>query len=327
MRLGICLAALIAVVGMRPRAADDPLLLLTSIELPRVEGRIDHLAFDRRTQRLFVAALGNNTVEVLNTTDATHVTTLSGFAEPQGLAVAPDERIVTVANRRNGQVQLISTDDYKRGPVLQPGGNADNVRYDAGAHRFFVGYGAGAIGAIDPVDGKLLGQAMVPGHPESFQLEPTDSRLFVNVPTANVVAVIDRVAVKPLTTFPVSAARACFPMALDAENHRLFIGCRQPAKVLVLDSVDGRVVTGFDIVGDTDDLFYDAARRRLYVSGGEGFLDVFEEHTPSSFTRLAHVATAPGARTGLFVADQSRFYLAVPHRDAQRAEVRVYSVR
>jgi len=322
----LCFAIAIAVWTVAPRAVEAPLTLVQSIELPGVDGRIDHLAFDRSTQRLFVAALGNNTVEVLDTKAGAHLTSLTGFAEPQGIAVVPDARVVAVANRRSGQVQFVDADQFGRGPVLHPGDNADNVRYDASANRLYVGFGSGVLGAIDPGDGTLLGQVALPGHPESFQLERAGPRIFVNVPTASQLAVVDRAAMKVVAAWPVSAASACFPMALDETNHRLFIGCRRPAMVLVLDSNNGRQVGSFEIVGDTDDLFYDPARKRLYVSGGEGFVDVIEEQTPNGFTRIVHLATTAGARTSLFVSDQNRFYLAVPHRDSQRAEVRAYDI-
>ena len=315
-----------AVWSAMPTAADAPLTLVKSIELPHVEGRIDHLAFDGPTQRLFVAALGNNSVEVVDTKAGTHLASLPNFAEPQGIAVVPEGRTVAVANRRSGQVQLLNADGYKRGPVLQPGDNADNVRYDASANRLYIGFGSGAIGAVDPSNGMLLAQARLPGHPESFQLEHSGSRIFVNVPTASQVAVIDRVPMRVVATWPVNAAGACFPMALDETNHRVFIGCRKPATVLVLDTNNGSKVASFEIVGDTDDLFYDPVRKRLYVSGGDGFIDVVEEQAPNTFTRIAHLATAAGARTALFASEQNRFYLAVPHRNDQRAEVRVYDI-
>jgi len=222
--------------------------------------------------------------------------------------------------------QLLNADGYKRGPVLQPGDNADNVRYDASANRLYIGFGSGAIGAVDPSNSMLLAQARLPGHPESFQLEHSGSRIFVNVPTASQVAVIDRVPMRVVATWPVNAAGACFPMALDETNHRVFIGCRKPATVLVLDTNNGSKVASFEIVGDTDDLFYDPVRKRLYVSGGDGFIDVVEEQAPNTFTRIAHLATAAGARTALFASERNRFYLAVPHRNDQRAEVRVYDI-
>jgi DNA-binding beta-propeller fold protein YncE len=128
-------------------------------------------------------------------------------------------------------------------------------------------------------------------------------------------------------TWPVTTARANYPMALDEANHRVFIGCRRPAKVLVFDTGSGRETASFEIVGDTDDLFYDAARKRLYVSGGDGFIDVVQDQGGNRFSRIAHFPTAAGARTSLFVADRNRFYLAVPHRGSQRAEIRVYDAQ
>jgi len=195
------------------------------------------------------------------------------------------------------------------------------------AKRLFVGFGGGALASISPADGKVLGEAKLAGHPESFQLERSGSRLFVNVPTADQIAVLDRVAMKVIATWPVVGAKSNFPMALDEANHRVFVGCRRPAKVLVYDTTTGKESGSFDIVGDTDDLFYDAARKRLYVSGGQGYLDVFQEQGTSGFTRLARIATAAGARTSLFVPEQARLYLAVPHRGNQKAEIRIYEAR
>jgi YVTN family beta-propeller protein len=323
-----CVAIALTGVSLIPtRAAVSPFAFVSAIELPRVEGRIDHLAFDDAANRLYVAALGNNTVEVLDTATLRHLSSVSGFAEPQGIAVLTDRRRVAVANRKSGRIQFLNAENQQLGPSLHPGDDADNVRYDATAHRVYVGYGEGAIAVIDPDTPRLLGQTALGGHPESLQLERTGARIFVNVPTVNQVAVIDRTSMTVVATWPVTAATANFPMALDETNHRLFIGCRRPAVVLVLDTTTGRQLTSFDVVGDTDDLFYDAARKRLYVSGGDGFLDAIAEQAPNSFVRVEHLPTAAGARTSLFTPDQSRVYVAVPHRDRQRAEIRVYDVR
>jgi DNA-binding beta-propeller fold protein YncE len=132
---------------------------------------------------------------------------------------------------------------------------------------------------------------------------------------------------KVTATWPVVGATSNFPMALDEDNHRLFIGCRSPAKVLVSDTTSGKVLSAFDIVGDTDDLFYDARRKRVYVTGGDGYLDVFQDQGANRFARIDHLATAAGARTSLFVAELDRLYVAVPHRGQQTAEIRVYDVR
>lgn len=323
MRLVLAVATIL-LVSFQASSGQTPLTLVGAIDLPGVEGRIDHLAVDTAAQRLYVAALGNNTVEVLDIKTATHVKSLPGFREPQGIAAVPDAKLVAVANGQGEGVQFVDGSDYRPTKAVRLGDDSDNVRYDPAAKRLFVGFGGGALAAISPADGKVLGEAKLAGHPESFQLERSGSRIFVNVPTADQIAVIDRTAMKVIATWPVVGAKSNFPMALDEANHRVFIGCRRPAKVLVYDTTSGKEIGSFDIVGDTDDLFYDAARKRLYVSGGEGYIDVFQQENATPFTRAAHMATAAGARTSLFVPELNRLYLAVPHRGAQKAEIRVY---
>jgi DNA-binding beta-propeller fold protein YncE len=315
---------IVAVLAIAVPDGEEPLRYVGSIELPHVEGRIDHLAFDAVRQRLFVAGLGNNTVEVLDVNSREHLRSLPGFREPQGIAVATDANVIGVANGEGEGIQLLDAEDFHRVRSVVLGDDSDNARYDSDARLLYVGYGSGAVAVVRPDDGKVVGTVKLDGHPESFQLEKASSRLYVNVPTADQIAVIDRNAMKVVTTWPVRAAKANFPMALDEANHRLFIGCRRPAKVLVVDTASGRETGAVDIVGDTDDLFYDPTEQRLYVSGGDGFLDAFQAVPTGGLTRIAHVRTAPGARTSLFVANQNRIYLAVPHRGSQRAEVRLY---
>jgi len=295
--------------------------------MPDVEGSIDHLSIDTAAQRLFVAALGNNTVEVLDLKAGRHIKSLPGFREPQGIAIVPDAKLVAVANGQGNGAQFIDASDFHPTTTVRLGDDSDNVRYDAAAKRLYVGFAGGALAAIDPTNGKVLGEAKLSGHPESFQLERSASRVFVNVPDADQIAVIDRNAMKVIATWPVVGAKSNFPMALDEANHRVFVGCRRPAKVLVYDTATGKESGSFDIVGDTDDLFYDATRRRLYVSGGDGYLDALQEQDANRFARVAHLATAAGARTSLFVSEQGRLYLAVPHRGNQKAEVRIYETR
>jgi len=315
-----------AMLAMQLSSAQEPLTLTTAIELPRVEGRIDHLAFDAAGQRLFVAALGNNTVEVIDVKAGKHLRSLPGFREPQGIAALPDAKLIAVANGQGDGVQFVS-DDYRMALAVRLGDDSDNVRYDAAAKRVYVGFGSGAIAAVSAGDAKLIGEAKLAGHPESFQLERSGTRIFVNVPNADHIAVVDRGSMRVTATWPVRTAKANFPMALDETSHRLIVGCRRPAKALVYDTTSGKEITAFDIVGDTDDLFYDTARKRLYVSGGEGFIDVFQSDDANRFSRLARVPTAAGARTSLFVSDPSRLFLAVPHRGSQRAEIRVFEAR
>jgi DNA-binding beta-propeller fold protein YncE len=276
---------------------------------------------------LFVAALGNNTVEVLDVRNGKHLKSLPAFREPQGIAVAADANVVAIANGQGEGVQLLDLNDYRVLKSVSLGEDSDNVRYDAAARRLYVGYGSGALAAINPPDGSVSGRVKLAGHPESFQLERDGARIFVNVPTAEQIAVVDRTRLAVVATWPVSAAKSNYPMTLDEAGHRLFVGCRRPAKALVYDTMNGKMIASADIVGDTDDMFFDGQHKRVYVAGGEGFIDVLDASAPATLTRLGRIPTAAGARTALFDPAQARLYLAVPHRGAQHAEIRVYEVR
>jgi DNA-binding beta-propeller fold protein YncE len=322
--LSISGCAAIVLVASVLTAAQEPLALVRSIELPGVEGRIDHLSFDAALERLFVAALGNGSVEVVNIASGTRERSLVGFHEPQGLQVVPEQEAIAVANGASGDLQILDGASLQISKTISLSSDADNLRYDRASKRLYVGHGNGALSVIDTVAWKVLGKIPLSGHPESFQLETAGTRAFVNVPDAGHIAVLDRAAMKVLTTWPVTTAKANYPMALDEAGHRLFIGCRRPAKLLVYNTSTGRQIDSVDISGDTDDLFYDANRKRVYVSCGEGFLDVLALDN-GRLARTAHIATAAGARTSLFVGQQNRLFLAVPHRGVQKAEIRVYA--
>lgn len=320
-------AAILVVASVLAAAQSPPLVLVQSIDLAGVEGRIDHLSIDPDRKRLFLAALGNNSVEVVDLVAGTRGRSLGGFHEPQGIQVVSERKAIAVANGQSGALQIVDAVTLQATMTVPLSEDADNVRYDRASKRLYVGHGSGAIAVVDSTDWRVLGTIPLAGHPESFQLESAGPRAFVNVPDAGHVAVLDRQAMKVLTTWPVVGARSNFPMALDESSHRLYVGCRRPARVLIFDTTGGKIVGSADIVGDTDDLFLDSARKRLYVSGGEGFLDVLQQRDPDHLTRVAHIPTAAGARTSLFVKDQNRLYLAVPHRGVQKAEIRVFEAR
>jgi outer membrane protein assembly factor BamB len=304
----------------------QPFRLEKTIPLPGVEGRIDHLAMDIKTKRLLLSALGNNTVEVVDVDRGRVVQSISGMNEPQGTGYVPAVNRIYVANGKDGKLRIYDGVSYKPAGEVGFGDDADNVRYDAAHKLLWVGYDDGGIAAVDIATGKRVKELYLDAHPESFQLEKNGPRLFANVPEAREIEVLDRVQGRVLAKWPMTAASKNFPMALDEANHRIFIGCRSPAKLIVLDMDTGKIVAQFDCPGDTDDLFYDAARKRIYVAGGEGVMEAFQQKSPDAYESLGKVKTAEGARTALFVPDLSRIYLAVPHRGNQGAEVRVYAV-
>jgi len=309
---------------MIPLHADLPLRLVQSIPLDNVEGRFDHLAVDTQRQHLFAAALGNNTLEIIDLPGGKRLHSVKGLQKPSGVAFAAEFKRIFVGNGEAGTCEIVDATTFARIHSVNGLPDADNVRYDRVAKEVYVGYGDGGLAVLSASEGKRLGTIKLAGHPESFQLEKSGPFLYVNVPSAGHIAVVDRKQRAVVATWPTGQVRANFPMALDEAGHRLFVGCRQPASVLIYDTKSGKLIDSLKIGDDTDDLFWDARRARLYVSCGEGVLNVFHA-TTAGFEALATVPSAAGARTCIFVPDLDRLYLAVPHRGTQRAELRVYA--
>ena len=304
-----------------------PLRLIQTIPLRNVEGRIDHMAVDLKGERLFIAALGNNTVEIVDLRAGKHMETITGLHEPQGVGFVPEFNKIFVANAQSGACEVFDGSSFKRIKSIKLSDDADNIRYDAAARRVYVGYGSGGLGIIDAATGDQLGEIKLDGHPESFQLEKSGPRIFVNIPTSQKIAVVDREKRAAVTAWPVGGATANFPMALDETHHRLFVGFRKPAKLVVYDTESGKVIANLDSPGDADDIFYDGTRQRIYISGGEGFIGIIQQQDADHYKSLTKIPTASGARTSLFVPELGRLYLAVPHRGTQRAEIRVYEAQ
>ena len=304
-----------------------PLRLLDTVPLPNVEGRIDHFGIDVKGQRLFMAALGNNTLEVLDLGANRRLQTIPGLHHPQGVLYVPHTQRLFVANAEGGQVAIFDGQTLRRVGSVDGLDDADNIRYDAVAKQVYVGYGDGALVILDVLEGKRLGEIKLDGHPETFQLEKSGPRIFVNVPDAGHIAVVDRNRQEVIARWPLTRGSANFPMAFDEPNHRLVVACRKPVGLLVLDSASGRIVARVKCPGDADDLWYDAARKRLYISGGEGFIGVIEQRDPDHYGMLTKIPTASGARTSFFAPGEIRLCLAVPHRNDQKSEVRVFEAK
>lgn len=298
--------------------------LTKTIPLPGVEGRFDHAAYDANTHRLFFAALGNNTLEAVNVETGQRVHTITGLKKPTGVLFLPEPNVLVVANGDDGTCRFYDGSSYQEKGRLTGVDDADNLRFDAKAKLIYLGYGEGALGTIDPLTMKLKGSIALAKHPESFQLETSGPRIFVNVPDAKQIAVVDRAAGRVSAAWPLEDVKANFPMALDDAQHRIFIGCRQPARLLVFDTTTAKRIAESPMSGDVDDLFFHAATRQILASCGEGFVDVFDASSPDILKRTTRVPTAEGARTCFFDPSGEWLCVAVPHRGAQRAELRFF---
>jgi WD40 repeat protein len=303
--------------------ANEPLKLEKTIQLLDVQGRIDHMSIDVKGQRLFVSALGNNTVEVIDLKAGKRANTISGLKEPQGVLFVANNGRLFVASSKDGTVKMFDGTSLKLLKTIEYDDDADNLRFDSNRQRVYVGSGDGALAELD-TDGNKIAETKLDVHPESFQLENNSPRIYVNLPKSRKIAVLDREKGTVLTTWGTGMSFNNYPMALDEQNHRLFVVTRLPARLLVMDTSSGIIVQTLSAVGDCDDVFYDQSRKRIYASGGEGAISVFEQRDADHYKEVARIATVKGARTSFFSPDLGRLYLAVRRQGSSPAMIQVF---
>jgi hypothetical protein len=304
-----CPMVVAAVILMSP-AWGAPLELETKIPLGEVRGRIDHLAVDVARQRLFVAELGNDTVGVVDLVHHSVQRTLTGLHEPQGVGYEPTTDTLFVANAGDGGVELFQGADLNHVDRIELGSDADNVRVAPTNHQVVIGYGSGALAIIDPAKQKKTGDIKLKGHPESFQLMADGGRAFVNVPGSHEIAVVDLLQGSQIASWSPGRLLSNYPMSLDQARSRIHVVFRHPATLAAFDAQSGKKLYSIETCADSDDVFLDPARSRIYVSCGEGFVEIFTAEA-DRYRKEDRIATLGGARTALFVPELDRYFLAV----------------
>jgi DNA-binding beta-propeller fold protein YncE len=328
------LATLLVSSGAAAGRESAALSLETHIPLPNVKGRIDHFSVDVKGQRLFVAAVDNHTLEVVDLKSGQRVHTIADLAEPQGVFYDASTNRLFVACGLDGVTKVFDGTTFQILATAKFPDDADNIRDDARGKGVIVGYagakqlrkreeGTGGLGFLD-FNGKKIGDVVIDAHPESFRLEEAGTRLFVNVPDKKEIEVIDVVKRTVLARWPVTSSKNNFPMALDKAHHRLFVGCWVPPRLLVFDTETGKEVASGEIAGSTDDVFYDSSRGRIYVLTSQSFMEVFQQKDPNHYDRIARYPTPPRTQTGLFVPEWGKLFAAVQKQGEQSAEIRVY---
>jgi hypothetical protein len=325
--LGISVAAVV-LAGFPLQAASQPaetapLQLAAKIPLGQVSGRIDHMAIDLKRQRLFVAELGNDSVGVVELSTGKIIQQITGLKEPQGIGFDQLTDTLYVASAGDGSVRPFEGGGYVPKRPIDLGSDADNIRIDQNPNRVVVGYGGGGLALIDPSTRGKIGDLVLEAHPESFQIDPESNRIFVNVPRAHAIVVAERTTQKNVGKWPTADRGGNFPMALDPAHHQVLVVFRAPAELGMFDMTSGKLVGTAQTCGDSDDLFFDAKRGRVYVSCGVGFVDVLERQG-SAYHRIARIPTIPGARTSLFVPELDRLMVAVRATSSEPAAIWVF---
>jgi YVTN family beta-propeller protein len=322
-RAAILLVGVVVALNSSSWAADPaPLILEAKVPLGHVTGRIDHFAVDLARQRLFVAELGNNSVGVIDLKQGQVATRITGLSEPQGVGYVPWTDTLYVANAGDGSVHLYQGDALTPAGRIELGEDADNIRVDINRKRVFIGYGKGALAEIDPISRTKVADIPLSAHPEAFNFDVSGTRIFVNLPDTRRIAIIDTVARREIGTLPTGGARGNFPLAFDTDADRVIVAFRSPPKLMAFDS-QGKAVADVAICGDADDIFVDRKRHRVYVSCGDGVIDVLSQKD-SGYERIALIGSASGARTSLLVPEMDRLFVGVRATLSQTAAVLVF---
>lgn len=314
----------VLLLSLSAHATEPALVLEKTIPLHGVRGRIDHMAFDPERQRLIVAELGNNAVDIIDVVAGSVAYRIADLHEPQGVGYAERADIILVANAGDGAVRLFTAKDFSSAGSVSLGEDADNVRIDPRNGLAVVGYGSGGLALIDPARHAKVADIRLPAHPESFQIDPRTGRAYVNIPDAHQIAVVDLDARRVVATWPMRDGRANFPMALDPGQSLLASVFRSPPVLRLIDTGSGAVRQELSACGDADDVFFDDRRKQIYVSCGAGEVAVFA-NDGTKWAQQPAIHTASGARTALFVPQLDRLFVAERARLlGSDAAIRVY---
>ena len=323
-RVSLVLISIVFLMSINGDISASGLGLVGSIPLPGVRGRLDHMAVDTEGQRLFVAAHDNGTVEVVDLAERKSAGRLVGLSGPQGVLFLSGYRRLFVSEGGTGECRVYDSGSLVLLKKLEYGSDADNLRYDSATRTVWLGYGSGGLAVIDAASCAGQAEILLGGHPEAFELERDGGSAFFNVPDLGLVGRADRKSRTIVKKFFLRTASANFSLCLDEAGERVFVGCRFPPRLLVLDAGLTGVVATIGLDGDQDDIWFDPRRNRLYVSCGSGYIDVVAGTGRDSYRLEERIRTRTGARTSLFVPERGLLYLAVPASPGKSAEIRIY---
>lgn len=311
--------------GQKP-FGEDLLIKMASISMPNVKGRIDHMDVNLKERTVYIAALGNNSLEVIDIGNAKKLRSITGLEEPQGVAYIPQQQEIFVANGGNGDCYFYNARNFEKTATVHLSSDADDVRYDSSQNKIYVGYGEGGIAIIDAIRHSQIGNIKLSAHPEGFQLDKKLNKIFINVPDAHQVVVADLNSYQIITTWNTASLRANFPLAIDTVDHVIFIGYRHPSKIVAMDENSGSVLGEASLVSDVDDVYFEEEEKKIYASGGGGSIFIYQWQKPE-IKQIAKISTSDGARTSLLIPGLKLFILAARSNSNNNAELQVYKTK
>lgn len=341
----LAVPALMALAPMAHGQEAMPLRLVQTIPLPDYVGDFEHFAADIKGNRLFLIAEDHKTVEVLDPRSGARISTITGFPHPHGIAYlpGPDKLLVADGDDDFGVVEEVSGADYKIVDQMKLPPGVDCAVYNPVNKYFYVESASGGADAkthvlsiIDTETFKKIGEITLPGgHSEAMAIDQAGKKLYINLASVDEVGVVDLETRQLVSRWPIPGAHSDNALALDEPNHRLFTVSHNPPKLFVFDSDTGKVIFSHPCVYNSDDMSYDAAHKRIYITG-DGATSVFEQRDADRYEHLVDLLTGYRAKTSLFVPEWNRLYLAVSSRGQRhggklvvpepgsKVEVRIY---
>jgi DNA-binding beta-propeller fold protein YncE len=327
----LCATALLFAAG----APTSSLELMARTDLPGISGDVDHMAIDTAGQRLFLAAEDNGTLRVIDLRTHKLQRTVKGFHVPHSILYLPEANELYVTDGSKA-IQVLDGKTFQVTKTIPTTPGADSIGIDRENHLLYAVSGGkdvemtrSAISVIDTKAARLRTEIPIDAaHVEAMALEKSGPRLFVNVTDKNYMAVVDRSAGKIVGQWPISSARQNAPLAFDEAHRRLFVVCRAPGKLIVLDSETGKSIATFPTGERADEVIFDAVHHRIYVASGEGRIYPYEQMDADRYRALPTVSSAPGAKTALLAPDASQLFVAVsPGEGKTGAAVLIYAVK
>lgn len=311
----------------------QPLRQVTTIPLPAVVGRIDHLAVDLSAKRIFLAALEQNAVEVVDIQAGAVARALEGFNKPQGILYLAKIHRLFVASGKDGTLKAFDGRSLRPVATTSVSLGADALGYDPKNNEIYLGSGGSDAGNergdLTIFDSKTLRKKAAlttDAHAGGSLPDDSGKRMFVLVPEKSEVLVVDRSTHLIKASWTIPGIQKDVALALDEKNRRLFLGVRTPSSIVILNSDTGERIASVPTAGTLDGLSFDPVTRRIYTTGGEGFLDVTQQIDADHYRQIARIPTGPVARTSLFVPEWRQLFVAVPRDQDRPAELRIFEV-
>jgi DNA-binding beta-propeller fold protein YncE len=334
MKMTIAVAVLLALGAPYAQTQTNaPLKLERTIALPAGTGKFDHFAIDLQAGRLFIAATGNHTIEIVDLNTGKVIETLNGLGKPHGLVWVPATNRLYASDGAQGDLKIFAGAPLKQTQSIPLSEDADDMVYDAKSSLLYVGHGGSdqanpaRVAVIDTNQPKLLKDLSVATHPEGLDIDNANDRIFVNVADSAEVAAIDGATHTVSASWKITRAKDNVPVAFDAQHNLLFVACRTPGRLVVLDGESGKELSDLPANNGADDLFYDAEAHRVYLVAGEGAIDSYQVDADKAVRAIGVTHTAAGAKTGLLVPSQHALYVGVVASSGKEAEIRVYSTQ